>query len=326
MTINDVAELAGVSRATVSRYLNDGYVSQDKREKIRKVIEETGYRPSSQAQMLRTKRTMLIGVIIPKINSETVPEIVDGITSVLSPEDYHIFLANTQNDPEKELEYLDIFKNNRVDGVILVATVITKKHHAAIQKMNIPVVVVGQEYVFGSCVYHDDFNAGKAIASCLAEKRQTNIGYFGVTTKDIACGVRRRDGVFQGLRDHGIKKDAVYTAICQFSVKSGYEKMKEALNEGQKFTGVICATDQIATGVIKALKEAGFKVPEDVSVTGVGDSFGSSVMMPALTTVHYHYALSGQEAAKMILSLIKEETYYTNKLVLGYEVVQRDSL
>lgn len=80
MNINDIAKLSGVSRATVSRYLNDGYVSEEKKEKIRKVIEETGYQPSSQAQMLRTKKTRLVGVILPKINSDTVSRMVAGIS------------------------------------------------------------------------------------------------------------------------------------------------------------------------------------------------------------------------------------------------------
>ena len=84
MNINEIARLAGVSRATVSRYLNDGYVSDEKKAVIRKVIEETGYQPSSQAQMLRTKKTKLVGVIIPKINSDTVGRMVAGISDVLS--------------------------------------------------------------------------------------------------------------------------------------------------------------------------------------------------------------------------------------------------
>ena len=104
MNINEIARLAGVSRATVSRYLNKGYVSEEKKERIRKVIEETGYNPSSQAQMLRTKKTKIIGVIIPKINSESISRMVAGISLVLSKEGYHLLLANTDNNEEEELK------------------------------------------------------------------------------------------------------------------------------------------------------------------------------------------------------------------------------
>ncbi len=104
MNINEIASLAGVSRATVSRFLNDGYVSEEKKEKIRKVIEETGYKPSAQAQMLRTKKTNLIGVIIPKINSDSISRMVAGISIVLSRAGYQHLLAHTDHDEYEEVK------------------------------------------------------------------------------------------------------------------------------------------------------------------------------------------------------------------------------
>ena len=122
MNINEIARLAGVSRTTVSRYLNNGYVSEEKKEKIRKVIEETGYQPSTQAQMLRTKKTKLVGVVLPKINSDTISREVAGISDVLAKRGYQIILANTNNDIEEELKSLSLFRDNQVDGVIFIAT------------------------------------------------------------------------------------------------------------------------------------------------------------------------------------------------------------
>ena len=98
MNINEIAKLAGVSRATVSRYLNDGYVSEEKRKVIKEVIEQTGYQPSAQAQSLRKQVTGLIGVIIPRIQSESVSRMVAGISRVLSESGYQLLLANTQNN------------------------------------------------------------------------------------------------------------------------------------------------------------------------------------------------------------------------------------
>ena len=106
MNINEIARLAGVSRATVSRYLNNGYVSSEKKEVIRRVIQETGYQPSSQAQTLRTKKTSLIGVILPKINSDTISREVTGISDILTRRGYQLILANTNNDVEEELKKL----------------------------------------------------------------------------------------------------------------------------------------------------------------------------------------------------------------------------
>ena len=159
MNIKDIAQLAGVSRATVSRYLNNGYVSDEKKVRIKEVIDSTGYVPSTQAQMLRTKKTRLIGVIVPKLNSETVARVVDGISQVLGTYNYHMLLANTENSYEKELDFLNIFANDRVDGVILMASVLTKQHHALIRRLPVPVVIVGQECRDCCCIYHDDKNA-----------------------------------------------------------------------------------------------------------------------------------------------------------------------
>ena len=105
MTINTIAKMAGVSPATVSRYLNQGYVSEEKKERIRNVIEQTGYSPSPSAQMLRTGKNHLVGVIVPRINSEPVAEMVEGITRIMAQAGYQILLANTSNQVEKELEF-----------------------------------------------------------------------------------------------------------------------------------------------------------------------------------------------------------------------------
>jgi len=128
MTIAEIAARAGVSKTAVSRYLNDGYVSAEKREAIRRVIEETGYVPSRQAQMLRTGQSGLIGVILPRINSESIGRIVRGISRVLGDSRFQLLLANTDNHAEKELEYLEVFRKGRVDGILLVATMLTPAH------------------------------------------------------------------------------------------------------------------------------------------------------------------------------------------------------
>ena len=119
MTIKEIAKLAGVSSAAVSRYLNGGYVSDEKKEQIKKVIEETGYQPSAQARMLRTKKACLIGVVVPKINSESISRITAGIEKVLSERNYQMLLAGTDNTPVKEIEYMRLFENYPVDGIIL---------------------------------------------------------------------------------------------------------------------------------------------------------------------------------------------------------------
>ena len=144
MNINEIARLAGVSRATVSRYLNNGYGSSEKKEVIRRVIQETGYQPSSQAQPLRTKKTSLIGVILPKITSDTISREVTGVSDILTRRGYQLILANTNNDVEEELKYLSLFKERQVDGVVFIATMFTRKHNQMLKDYKVPIVILGQ--------------------------------------------------------------------------------------------------------------------------------------------------------------------------------------
>lgn len=114
MNISEFAKIAGVSKSAVSRYFNNGYLSEDKRELIEKAIEETGYAPSVSAQNVRTKVTKLIGVILPKLSSESCARITEGISEILNKEGYELLLVNTANDCHKEIEYLELFRQNIV--------------------------------------------------------------------------------------------------------------------------------------------------------------------------------------------------------------------
>ena len=146
ITINDIARLAGVSRSTVSRYLNDnGYVGKEASERIKKVIDETGYIPSQSAQSLRTKKTGVIGIIVPKISTETASRLVGGMNEVLIDEGYQMLLADTTLDKEKEIEYLRLLQSRNVDGIILLGTNKSSRLIKGIEEAKVPVVVLGQD-------------------------------------------------------------------------------------------------------------------------------------------------------------------------------------
>ena len=176
MNISEIAKLAGVSSAAVSRYFNNGYISEEKKEAIRKVVEQTGYRPSVQAQTLRTKKTKMIGVIVPKVASTSIGKIVEGILSVLNESGYQMLLAVTQNNPKKELEYLAAFNDKQVDGVIFAATILTAEHKRALKKLSVPVILVGQQYPGHCCIYHDDYHATRDLTGAVVAMGRRNPG------------------------------------------------------------------------------------------------------------------------------------------------------
>lgn len=326
MNINKIAELAGVSRTTISRYLNNGYVSEKNREKIQKIIEETGYVPSSFAQTLRTKKTNLVGVIVPKISSSTISRIVDGISIELKKDGYNILLGNTDLDLEKEIEYLNIFKNNEVDGIIFLAKTITNRHLEIMEKLKIPIVIIGQNIDNYSCVYHNDYEASYEVVKELIKSKCKNIGFIGVSEEDIAVGIDRKKGYINALKDNHIYINQEYIKIGDFSFESGYECCKDLISKSQDIDGIFCATDNIAIGAMEYLKAKSIKIPKDICIVSIGDTKESKVVTPKLSTVHYYYKTSGIEGAKILMDKIKNNNKDIHKIQLGYEYIKRESI
>lgn len=330
MTIKEVAELAGVSSAAVSRYLNGGSLSEEKRSRIRRTIEETGYHPNLTAQIMRTGQNRQIGVIIPKIHSDSVSQVAAGITGRLRKKGYVALLGSTDLEESSELGFLDIMQNNPVAGVILMGTCLTPILSDAMKDCPIPLVVTGQNYPGFPCVYHDDFNAVRSLTNLLLDRGHDRLAFLGVTEKDIAAGQQRRLGMQAAVREAGLDPEKVPVAVCDFTAESGYEKMRELLKRRPELNGAVCATDTIALGAMKALREEGRKIPEEFGIAGVGDSWACSISVPELTSAHLYYHECGEDAAAMMLSLIEhpgeQDKIPVRQTMLGYEIIERGSV
>lgn len=326
MTITEIAKMAGVSVSAVSRYLNNGYISDDKRKRIKAVIEKTGYKPSKQAQILRTKKSKVIGVILPKISSESIARVADGISSVLSKAGYQMLLASTENNPKKEIEYLNLFQNNPVDGILFSASVYDKAHQEALKRMQIPVVVISQRFEGAACVYHDDYGAAKAMTELLLHSGKHHVGHIAVTQKDEAAGKSRTQGYQDAMKEHGILVEEKMIVTAGFTMDAGYDCMKRLLRQYPDMDAVFCATDTLAVGALTCLRDKKRRVPEEIAIVGVGHNRMSRVVTPKLTTAHLFYKTSGIEAANMLLEMIEEKNSVARQIQLGYEVVEAESV
>ena len=298
--MKDVAELAGVSNAAVSRYLNGGYISADKAERIKQAIEQTGYVRSNQARALRTGSTKLIGVIVPK----SVSRITAGIGQVLGRRGYQMLLANTDNVAERELEYLDLFQNHPVDGIVLVATMITDEHRAAIASCRVPIVLIGQNVEGAACVYHDDYEAAYELGHALVGRVEGKIAYIGVTEEDRAAGYDRRRGFEAGLLAAGVVLDPHLVRRGSFTLDSGYRAARELLADVPDVSFIACATDTMAAGALRALDEARGVGEGLHRVSGFGDNAFLRALTGGIPTVHYGYLTSGVEATNMLLDTL----------------------
>ncbi|WP_078378807.1 LacI family DNA-binding transcriptional regulator [Sutcliffiella halmapala] len=327
-TINKIAELAKVSRTTVSRVINDSpNVSDAARSRVLKVIEETGYVPSEQAKSLRTKKTKVIGVILPKISTETSSKIVSGLDEVLAPFGYQILLASTNLQKEKEIEFLHLLKVRQVDGIILVATNADESLVKEILQLKKPMVVIGQEIPGVSNVLYGDYHAARDLVSLMINKGHKKIAFIGVDESDVAVGVKRKKGYLDVMQENKLTIEDQWIQKGIFDIDSGYDAMKKILDKSTTIpTAVFAVTDRLAIGAMQCLKEKGFVIPEDIAITGIGASELSQYVTPSLTTVDYLNKQAGREAAKIILQSIQQEEYSINKINLEYRLIERNSL
>ena len=305
MNITEFANIAGVSVSAVSRYFNNGYLADDKRDRIKVALDKTGYAPSYSARTVRTKVTKLVGVILPKLSSESISRVTEGISEVLEEEGFELLLVNTANDSNREISSLDLFRQNRVDGVILLASVFTDLHRSLLNKMRIPVVIVGQQFKGFNCVCHNDFGAAYAMTKLMLDKGAKNPAFIGVNTEDAAAGRDRKLGFEKAVNEAGFTVDPKMCEIAKFNMDSGYEKAKKMFSGRKKPDCLFCATDTIAAGAMLFCRENGIRIPEDLMIGSVGDSRMGRVLYVPLSSVHLHYKTAGREGANMLLSAMK---------------------
>lgn len=329
MNIIEIAKLAGVSKSTVSRYLNNGYVSVENSVKIEEVIKNTGYTPLRQAKTLRTKKTKLIGVIVPKISTETTSRVIEGISDEIAKCGYDLLIANTNLNVNKEKEYLNILKN-QVDGIIFLATKVTDEHIKIMDNIDVPIVVISQDVKEYPCVYYNDYDASKDVVKQLLMDGYKKVAFIGVYEDDIAVGYERKRGYIDALAENKILLNEKLIKIGNFSMKSGYELCKNLMEDNEKPDAIFASTDNIAIGAMEYLLETGYKIPADVGIWSIGDSKLSRVVTPKLNTVHYYYKTSGQNSGEMIMKLIEDNTKSSRnvnkKVKLGYRLIKRSSI
>lgn len=325
MNISEFAKAAGVSKSAVSRYFNDGYLSEEKRRQIEQALEKTGYAPDLSARSVKTRVTKLIGVIMPKLSSESCARVTEGISEVLRAEGYQLLLVNTSNDERREIDSLELFRQNRVDGVILLATVFTTLHRSVLSKMHVPVVIVGQQLDGYNCVCHDDKGAAYALTKLMLDKGREKPGFIGVKREDIAAGAARWKGFEKAVTEAGLNVPKGFVETARFDMDSGYEKARHMLSGRVKPDCIFCATDSIAIGVMMYCKEQSIRIPEDIMIASIGDNKIGRAAYVTLTTAHFHYKTAGIDAAEMLLLQMKHRDNIAKLLQLDYEIIERGS-
>ena len=322
VTITEVAELAGVSKSTVSRYLNQGYVSEEKRERVRAAIAQTGFRSNFFAKRLKTRESKLIGIVIPRMDSVTVGRLLSGIDRILAPAGYQVLVLVSQLDQEKELENIRSLQQQGVDGIIVDSVGITAEHAQLVPQLSLPVIFTGQQYPGLICIKVNDYQAGHLMGTYLRELGHTQAVFAGVSESDRAVGQERKQGFVEGFCADSPEARVTFVQTG-FDFLSAYDAASSMWSYHPSV--IVGATDNISLGILRYLHEHGIRVPEQVSVTGFGGYDVGAVVYPALTSVAFDFELLGGRAAQAVLDRLRGEKVDLTG-VSPVSLIQRESV
>jgi LacI family transcriptional regulator len=285
-TIVDVAHKAKVSITTVSRVTNSSphKVNPTTRAKVIKVIKELDYRPNALAKGLLMKRTMTVGIIIPDISNPYYAEIVRGIQDKADEHGYAVILLNTERNPDRILKHIYFLREKAADGIIFSGGVIHEgKIISSLKELRDRVIVIGQHRVDFPAVVIDNAGGATEAVRYLVELNHQRIGFIGGPDHSLSTK-ERLSGYRSALTQTGYPYDRGFVRKGDLTPVSGYLLAKDLIRKGQ-VTAVFCANDQMAFGAIRAAKELGLTVPDDLSVVGFDNIPFSAYYNPSLTTV-----------------------------------------
>lgn len=322
LTINDIAEMSGVAKSTVSRYLNGGSVRKSTSQRIKKVIEENDYEPNVFAR-LKAKESKIIGFIVPGFDSVTTPRLVEVVVAYLKEHGYTPLLMHTGNDSEELIRSILRLQNINVDGIMILSTGISQKQVDVIHDMDIPVLFLGQKYSGVNAVINDDYNAGYAVGKYIADSGAEDVIALWVNETDPAVGRDRKQGVLDGLKNNGVEQ----AELCKttFFYKDVVRDMHDIMKGRKMPDAIICATDRIAEGVYKFLQDYDTQIGKDVSVIGFGAYETSELLNPPLTTVNFDCYRWGTVSAETMLQMIGQKPVSPIQII-PYELIERKSV
>ncbi len=332
-TIWDVAKLAGVSKSTVSRVMNNGSVSEEARKAVLDAIKKLNYQPSCFAKNIRTQKSMTIAFMIPDASNFFYTEMFKVIEQVAYEREYMVILCDTQNSTEAELAYAEKLLQRRIDGLIYCTYKMDKEAQNYFVSLSRKLPVVFADYSFRiyediSLVATEGYTSSRDAARFLYHKGCRHIAYINFP-KDVQVTYPRYEGYLKGLEDCGLAPDPnlVYFPPCERTMSArdmGFNGAKHLLSSGVKVDAIMTAADPIAMGAIKYLKFQGVKMPEQIKVVGFDNNEVCEIIDPMLTTIAQPISKIGTTAAQILFNKIGGSTSEERVLFEG-ELVQRDS-
>lgn len=329
ITIDDVAAVAGVSRQTVSRAINDlDGISDATRQRILTIAVELGYQPSRLARGLASasQQTRTLGVVLPSVDNEFYATVLRGIESKASQYGYQLLLCSTDEDPAIEYAKIHSLFSAWIDGLILLSSRMTDEQLTDICERTRPVVLINRAFTHANAgnVVIDDFSATYAAVMHLINQGHKNIAFLLGLPYARSSQLRQR-GYQAALEASGISLIPAYQQHTDAHIESGYHTAKKLLSDYPEITALLVYNDVRAAGVLRACKELGISIPDQLSIISHDNIALSSLLIPSLTTVDIPKQSLGEAAIDMMLSMMENPAVTPETLTFTPKLIVRET-
>jgi LacI family transcriptional regulator len=329
-TIKDVAAKAGISTATVSRYLNNkGYVSKEVQAKISQTIKELDFVPNKVAINLKKNQTKTIGIVIPDLNNVSLMDTVRALSDAALENGYQPIILCNDEDAEKENKILDVLVAERVNGIVIASAADDGKKILQINHNRLPVVLFDRDVcnsgndIVIDAVINDNFNGSYKLTNYLISLGHQKIAILSNNKSHIK---ERLNGYLKALKDNEIAVNPHYILIGGNDFQSGYEQTKQLIMQPMKPTAIFAVNNTIALGAISALNEMNLAIPDKMSICAFGEYKYHTILNPDLTIAHQHSYEIGQKTAEIFFEKIRNyHNWQPQKIVLEADIVLRNS-
>ncbi len=329
ITLDDVAQKAGVSASTVSRVLNNtGRVSDKVREHVKNVIEAMGYQPNSNARALASKRTEVVGLVTPNISLSFNSVLASGVSELVQQRNYKMLVTNSYNDKRNEINAINSFRAQGLENILVHSHALSDRELVALATDIKGLVVINRfiKKIAHRCVWLDNVEAGKVAAEYCLNRGHTKIAMM-MHKHQSNDDKRRIEGITLALNEKGLSVNPDAILYGKGGEDLGRKLAKQLIESELEYTTVIAYNDLIAAGALNEFQDQGIRVPEDVSIIGFDNLFICTLTRPSLTTIHHPICEMAKYAANLSINLVDAETE-TNKdthLFLP-TLVERDSV